>query len=285
MAVATLSRGSTSIDIPLQEEGGEILVSSSFGKPEVDIRNSGGTLDPRTSDRFSGLQNFELLGKLFDYETTHDLADLIKSASTDPLQLTIPSDVYEDEITVCPSAGSDSALGLNYPAGRKEIVDVSLTLTRVDPNVQGVGVDGQQAETPRASGSGPIEIQIGSTTVELPTSDLSLERSVGRPNDVVRRRPRQADPAYLVKPKVTSDVFGFSFETVENIPATLNAITENIFREQLGRGGVTIDFNGVLGLGAIEAIPVGSSPFRQVHQAGRGWVTVPQLELRRVFSQ
>ena len=285
MAVATLSRGSTSIDIPLQEEGGEILVSSSFGKPEIDIRNSGGTLDPRTSDRFSGLQNFELLGKLFDYETTHDLADLIKSASTDPLQLTIPSDVYEDEITVCPSAGSDSALGLNYPAGRKEIVDVSLTLTRVDPNVQGVGVDGQQAETPRASGSGPIEIQIGSTTVELPTSDLSLERSVGRPNDVVRRRPRQADPAYLVKPKVTSDVFGFSFETVENIPATLNAITENIFREQLGRGGVTIDFNGVLGLGAIEAIPVGSSPFRQVHQAGRGWVTVPQLELRRVFSQ
>ena len=282
MAVATLTRGNDSIEIPLQEEGGEILVSSSFGKNEVDIRRSGGTLDPRTNDRWSGLQNFELLGKLFDYETTHDLADLIKSASTDPLQLTIPTDLYEENITVCPSAGSDSALGLNYPAGRKKIVDVSLTLTRVDPNVQGVG--GQQAETPRASGSGPVQIRIGSRTVDLPTAGLSLERSVGRPNDVVRRRPSQADPAYLVKPKVTSDVFGFSFETVDNIPETLNAITENIFREQLARGGVTIDFNGVLGLGSIEAIPVGSSPFRQVHQAGRGWTTVPVLDFRRVFS-
>ena len=138
MAVATLARGNDSIEIPLQEEGGEILVSSSFGKNEVDIRRSGGTLDPRTNDRWSGLQNFEIAGKLFDYETSHDLADLIKSASTDPLELTIPSDLYEDDITVCPSAGSDSALGLSYPAGRRNIVDVSLTLTRVG-QVQGVG--------------------------------------------------------------------------------------------------------------------------------------------------
>ena len=282
MAVATLARGNDSIEIPLQEEGGEILVSSSFGKNEVDIRPSGGTLDPRTNDRWSGLQNFEIAGKLFDYETSHDLADLIKSASTDPLQLTIPTDLYEDNITVAPSAGSDSALGLSYPAGRRNIVDVSLTLTRVGP-VQGVG--GQQAQTPRDTGNGPVQIRVGSRTVDLPTAGLSLERSVGRPNDVVRRRPRQADPAYLVKPKVTSDVFTFAFETVDNIPATLNAITENIFRDQLGPGGVTIDFNGVLGLGAIEAIPVGSSPFRQVHQAGRGWVTVPTLEFRRILSQ
>ena len=220
--------------------------------------------------------------KFFDYGTSHDLADLIKSASTEPLELTIPSDLYDDNITVAPSAGSDSALGLSYPAGRRNIVDVSLTLTRVGL-VQGVG--GQQAQTPRDTGSGPVQIRIGSTSVDLPTAGLSLERSVGRPNDVVRRRPRQADPAYLVKPKVTSDVFTFAFETVDNIPATLNAITENIFRDQLGPGGVTIDFNGVLGLGAIEAIPVGSSPFRQVHQAGRGWVTVPTLEFRRILSQ
>lgn len=282
MAVATLTRGNDSIEIPLQEEGGEILVSSSFGKPEVDIRRSGGTLDPRTNDQWSGLQNFEIVGKFFDYDSSHDLADLIKSASTDPLELTIPSDLYDDSITVAPSAGSDSALGLNYPAGRRDIVDVSLTLTRVGP-VQGVG--GQQAQTPRASGSGPVQVRIAGTTVDLPTAGLSLERSVGRPNDVVRRVPSQPDPRYQVKPKVTSDVFTFEFETLDNIPETLNALTDNIFREQLGRGGVTIDFNGVLGLGAIEAIPVGSSPFRQVHQAGRGWVTVPTLEFRRILSQ
>ena len=282
MVNATLSRGGTSIDIPLVEEGGTLLVSSSFGKNEVDIRRSGGTLDPRVNDQWSGLQNFEIVGKFFDYGTSHDLADLIKSASTEPLELTIPGDLYEDNISVCPSAGSDSALGLSYPAGRRNIVDVSLTLTRVG-QVQGVGE--QQAQTPRASGSGPVQIRVGSRTVDLPTAGLSLERAVGRPNDVVRRRPRQADPRYQVKPKVTSDVFTFAFETLDNIPETLNAITENIFRDQLGRGGVTIDFNGVLGLGAIEAIPVGSSPFRQVHQAGRGWVTVPTLEFRRILSQ
>ena len=282
MAVATLTRGNDSIEIPLQEESGEILVSSTFGKPEVDIRQSGGTLNPRSQDQFSGLQNFEIVGKFFDYDTSHNLADLIKSASTEPLELTIPGDLYEDDITVCPSAGSDSALGLSYPAGRRNIVDVSLTLTRVGP-VQGVGE--QQAQTPRASGNGPVQIRIGSRTVDLPTAGLSLERAVGRPNDVVRRVPSQADPRYQVKPKVTSDVFTFAFETLDNIPQTLNAITENIFRDQLGRGGVTIDFNGVLGLGAIEAIPVGSSPFRQVHQAWRGWVTVPTLELRRFYSE
>ena len=79
MAVATLSRGSTSIDIPLQEEGGEILVAASFGKPNLNIRPSGGTLDPGVLDNWSGLQNFEIAGKLFDYETSHALADMIKA--------------------------------------------------------------------------------------------------------------------------------------------------------------------------------------------------------------
>ena len=282
MVNATLSRGQESIDIPLQEEGGEILLSATFGKPEVDVRESGGTLDPRTNDRFSSLQNFQLVGKLFDYDTAHDLVDMVKTASTDPLELSIPNPTYPDTVTVAPSAGSDTAVSVDFPAGRKDLVDVEATFTRVG-TVQG-SLE-QEASTPRASGSGPVQLQIGSTTVDLPTADLSLERTVGRPNDVVRRRPSAADPRYVVKPKVASDVFTFSWETLNDIPETLNAITDNIFRQQLGRSGVTVDFNGVLGLGEIEAVPLGSSPFRQVHQAGRGWVSVPTLELRRVFSQ
>ena len=281
MAVATLSRGGTSIDLPLVEESGEILVASTFGKPEVNVRESGGTLNPRINDRWSGIQTFEIVGKLFDYATTHDLADLLKSAATDPLELSLPGSVYPDPITVAPAAGQDTALTLSYPAGRKDLVDVTLSLTRVGDVV---GVGAQAAQTPRASGSGPVQVSAGGTTVDLPTADLSLERTVGRPNDVVRRQPSTADPRYEVKPKVTSDVFTFSFETLENIPATLNALTDNIFRAQLGRSGVTVDFNGRLGLGAIEAIPIGSSPFRQVQQAGRAWVTAPTLEFRRIFD-
>jgi len=281
MATATLSRGSTSIDIPLQEESGEILLSATFGKPEVDVRQSGGVINPRVNDRWSGLESYQLVGKLYDYQTTHDLADLIKSASTTPLELEIPNPSYPDVVTVAPAAGQDTALTLNYPAGQKNIVDVELSLTRVD-DVRGVG--DQQVTTPTATGNGPVQIRTGSRTVDLPTAGLSLERGVGRPNDAVRRVPSQPDPRYEVKNKVTNDVFTFSFETLEDIPETLNKLTDNIFREQLGRSGVTVDFNGVLGLGEIEAIPTGSSPFRQVHQAGQGWVSNPVLEFRRIYS-
>ena len=86
MVNATLSRGQESIDIPLQEEGGEILLSATFGKPELDVRESGGTILPRINDRWSGIQNFQLVGKLFDYDTAHDLVDMVKTASTDQLE-------------------------------------------------------------------------------------------------------------------------------------------------------------------------------------------------------
>ena len=256
-------------------------MSTSFGKPELEVRKSGGTLNPRINDRWSGLESYTLVGKLYDYQTTHDLADLVKSASTTPLELEIPLEEYPDVVRVAPSAGSDSALSLSYPASKRNNVDVDLTLTRVG-DVEGVG--SQSASTPTTTGTGPVEVRINGTTVELPTAGLSLERSVGRPNDAVRRVPSQSDPRYEVKTKVTNDVFTFAFETVENIPSTLNALTDNIFRSRLGRQGVVIDFNGVLGLGEIEGIPVGSSPFRQVHQAGQGWVVNPVLEFRRTYE-
>jgi hypothetical protein len=281
MASVTLSRGATSIDIPLVEESGEQLLSTTFGKPEVQVRQSGGTLNPRVQDQFSGLESFTLVGKLFDYQTSHDLADLVKSASTDPLELSIPLDEYPDTVTVAPAAGQDTALGLNYPAGRKNLVDVDLNLTRVGDVV---GIGSQQATTPTASGTGPVEVRVNGTTVELPTAGLSLERTVGRSNDAVRRVPSEPDPRYEVKAKVTSDVFTFSFETLENIPSTLNSLTDAVFRSQLGREGVTVDFNGVLGLGEIQAIPVGSGPFRQVHQSGQDWVINPELSFRRIFD-
>jgi hypothetical protein len=281
MSSVTLSRGGTSIDIPLLAESGTELLTSTFGKPEVQVRSSGGTLDPRIVDQWSGLQTFTLAGQLFDYDKARELADLVKSADTEPLTLAIPLDEYPDTVSVAPAASQDSALTLTFPSGRTDQVDVSLSLTRVG---QTLGSLTQQATTPTDTGSGPVELEISGTTVELPTAGLSLERTVGRPNDVVRRQPGVSDPRYIIKPKVTSDVFTFSFETVENIPSTLNTITDNIFRARLGRRGVTIRFNGVFGLGEIEALPIGSSPFRQIRQAGRGWVVNPELSFRRIFS-
>lgn len=280
MAVVTLSRGATSVDIELVEEAGEQLLATSFGKPGLNVHDNGGTINPRIQDRWSAMENYELRGKLYSYADAHALADLVKSASGTPLTLDIPGDIY-DSVNVAPGAGQDSALTLSFPSGRRDLVDVSLSLTRVG------SVDAaneQQATTPTASGTGPVEITAAGTTVQFPRADLSLERAVGRPNDVVTRRPGFSDPRYIAKAKVANDVFTLAFETVENIPATLNAITENVFREQLGRGGLVLDFNGLLGLGAFDAIPTGSSPFRQVHQAGKGWTTVPTFEFRRIYT-
>jgi len=281
MVSVTLSRGGTSIDIQLVEEGGEQLLSSTFGKPEVNVRESGGSLNPRVQDQWSGVENYQLVGRVFDYQTAHDLADLIKSAKSDPLELAIPLAEYPDTVTVAPGAGQEGALSLSFPSGKKNSVDVDLSLTRVGDVF---GSFTQQATTPTASGSGPVQLSVGGTTVDLPTADLSLERTVGRPNDVVRRQPQQSDPRYEVKPKVTNDVFSLSFQTVANIPSTLNTLTDNIFRSRLGRTGLTLKMNGVLGLGDIQCIPVGSGPFRQVHQSGKGWVINPVLELRRILN-
>jgi hypothetical protein len=116
---------------------------------------------------------------------------------------------------------------------------------------------------------------------------LSLSRSVGRPNDAVRRQSEQgkADPIYNVKNKVAADTFTLSFETVTDIPQVLGDLTDAIFRQRLGRRGLRVDFQGLAGLGEIRAIPIGSSPFRQVRQAGRKTVTVPTLEFRRILAQ
>jgi hypothetical protein len=286
MTDVTLSRAGTSVSFPLVEEGGEILAARTFGKPEVRVRSSGGSLNPRVQDNFSGLESVEVVGKIFDLSTAHDLADLIKSSSVDPLTVAIDAPEYPDTLRVAPAAGQASALSLEFPAGRKGLVNVDLSLTRVG-NVFGIG--GQTASTPRASGSGPVVVSVRREDIELPTADLSLSRTVGRPNDAVRRVPSRGQtetrqPRYQVKNKVAADSFSLSFETIENIPETLNALTDAIFRQQLGRKGLAVDFNGFAGLGKIRAIPIGSSPFRQVRQAGRRTVTTPTLEFRRILD-
>jgi hypothetical protein len=286
MTDVTLSRDGTSVSFPLVEEGGEILAARTFGKPEVQVRASGGTLNPRVNDNFSGLESLEVVGKIFDVSVAHDLADLIKSSSVEPLTVAIDAPEFPDTLRVAPAAGQASALSLEFPAGRKGLVNVDLSLTRVG-SIFGIG--GQTASTPRASGDGPVVIRVGTESVELPTADLSLSRTVGRPNDAVRRVPSRGQketrqPRYQVKNKVAADTFALAFETVENIPDTLNALTDAIFRQLLGRKGIGIDFNGLAGLGEIRAIPIGSSPFRQVRQAGRKTVTTPTLEFRRILD-
>ena len=63
----TLSRGSTSVSIPLVEESGEQLITKSLGKPNLRVEESGGTDFPRAQDQWSGLQNYSIVGRVFGF--------------------------------------------------------------------------------------------------------------------------------------------------------------------------------------------------------------------------
>jgi len=283
MVFVTLSRGTTSIDIPLLEENGTPLISGDYGKPNLNVQDGGGTLYPRTVDQWSQGLNYTLAGRINDYGTTHDLADLIASAENgNPLTLDIPLGEYDSPVDVVPSAGSDQALTLTYSPGQRGFVQVALNLSRVGNGVASVS---QSATTPRATGSGPVQVNVGMSTIDLPRTALSVERSVGRPKDVVRRvGGGQTYPNYFAKQKPVSDVFSLSFQTLEGIPSTFTSIVQEIFQTNLTRSGIGLDFNGIFGLGEVTVMPTGSAPFRQQRQAGDRSVVVPTFEFQRVFG-
>ena len=281
-AFATLSKGSTSVDIPLLEESGTPLVSSDLGKPEAELPRAGGSLFPRSLDNWSGVQNITLQGRFTGanaYDNATTLVDLIESdLANDTLTIDIDVPEYESDILVAPSAGSDQAVTVDYQPGRKNDVAVTLNLTRVG-RVQGTG--DRTATTPTATGTGPIELRALGNTVEIQT-DVSISRSAGRPNDVVRRQPNAEFPYYINKQKAISEVISLEFLLHNNPIQDLQNIGE-IFREQLGRESITLDFNGIYGLGEFSVLPVGSAPFRQARRAAyEGMSVVPTFDFERV---
>jgi len=279
--VVTLERGGTSIDIPLLAENGTPLFSGDYGKPNAEVRDGGGTVYPRVQDQWSQSLNYTLLGRINDYSTTHDLADLIGSTDGSSITLSHTLPEYDSPVEVVPSAGSDQAVTLSYPPGKRDFIEVSLNLSRVGSAVANVT---QEATTPRATGTGPVQINVGGTTIDLPNTDLSIERSVGRPKDVVRRTQATTYPNYIAKQKPVTDVFSLSFQTLDGIPGTFTDIVTEVFQTNLQRDGLGLDFNGLFGLGEVTVAPTGSAPFRQVRQAGNKAVTVPTFEFQRIFG-
>jgi len=280
MAEATLSRpGGASVSFPLVEEGGSTVYSRTLGKPEVSVFNQTQSLEPRAQDQFNALQTLNLAGRLFDYSDVIALADLLKSADGSGLTLDVDVPEHDDGMTVVPNAGQDTALSVTYPAGKTDNVSVELGLTRVSTVNNAVS---QSASTPTATGSGPITFTINGESVTCPTADLQVERAVGRPNDVARRSPADNWPRVYQQPKAAFDEFVFSFADVSTGQAVITQLSDLVFKQQLGRTGLEVDFQGFLGLGEFDAMPTGSSAFRETRLAGRGWAQVPAFSLRRI---
>lgn len=283
MATAVLSRNGTTVEFPLVESAGSPVVSTSYGKPNLKIQEAGHQ-QPRHIDQWSGLESYSLLGRFLSdsaYSDAIQLADLIKSnGNGNDLTLTLQGlDEYDTSMVVAPAAGQDVALALAYNPGRRDWVDVDLGLTRVNRTLGG---SDQPASTPTASGSGPITLSYGGTSVEL-SRGITVQRSVGRPNDTVRKSQSQ-HPNYYQRYATTFESFELSFEFGgSGVLSEVQDLVE-VFSQQLGRDALELSFNGLYGLGTFDVVPDGSTALRSVRRSGEeGVVVVPQVALRRVL--
>lgn len=282
MVDATLSRGSTSVSIPLLDSGGAPVIGVDHGKPNLEIQRTG-SLNPRHIDQYSGLESYTLLGRFTSstaYQDVITLADLIKSNSNgNDLELSIPLPEFNNPMIVAPAAGQQEAVSLEYLPGRRDWVDVDIGLTRVN---QTLGGGDQPATTPTASGTGPIELSYQGTSVAL-DREVTVSRAVGRPQSTVRRSSSSTHPNYYDKFKTAHDAFELAFETG---PGNLSKITDlvSMFNTQLGRKSLTLNFNGLYGMGSMNVVPAGSGALRHLRPAGeQGTKLVPKISLRRVI--
>lgn len=279
---ATLSQGNTSIDLPLLEESGEVLLSVDYGKPNLVTHDAGGFDFPRIQDQWSGSETYNLVGKFVGdsaYQDAIDLIDLIHDdGGGNPMQLSISAlNELDDPIDVAPAAEQDRAVDLNYQPGRKNVVDFDLGLSRIE-TVQ--GTYDRTFSTPTGSGTGPIQIRGGGKTVDLETG-VEVSRQAGRPNDVIRKN-QATYPRYLIKRKPVNDEFELRFWNTSNA-ATLTKRIADIFREQTERSGITLDFQGIYGMGEFDVIPSGSGALRHVRESGKEGVTIiPTVQLQRI---
>lgn len=277
MVDATLSRGGMSISLPVRDEAGTPLLARDFGKPNHGVESVNDP-DPRPKqDAQSGNETITITTQIHTYQTALELADLIKAHSGgEAITLDIPLGEYENSISTVPAVGQDEALTLAYPPGQGETINVDLSLSRVN-QVFGTN-SGFSADTPRASGSGPITLSSSSRSVVFERSQ-TVERSLGRPNSGTFARYSDY-PKVQDERKSSYDAFDISLTSIADSVQKVTAL-RNMFRKRRGRDTLTLDFNGLYGMGAFSVVPRGSGALRHVRIAGQAEdQTVPQIQLR-----
>jgi hypothetical protein len=271
------------------QESGTPLFSVDIGKPELSTYESG-ELNPRFNDSRSGLENYTITAQLRGLSAYSDaitLANIIKSRTGNGAELTvslsgtdIPSAYPTSATTVAPAAEQERALELTYAPGRRNVVDVELSLTRVN-SVRGTA--NQAATTPTASGSGPTQLTDGTTTVSM-DKGIAITRTVGRPNSTIRSSTSQ-HPNYIDHRKTAYDAFDIEFQLTDNAQTKVVNLARNLIQPQLGVSPLTLDFQGLFGMGAFDVIPSGSQSLRYQRIAGQKSIeNTPTLSLRRTFA-
>ena len=281
----------TSLTFPIMQESDKPVFSVDYGKPNLNVYEHG-ELHPRIQESRSRLEQYRIVSQLIGDSAYNDaivLADMILSRTGgdgNELVLSVSGnnlpEVYPtDEQIVSPAAEQASALKLTYSPGRKNVVDVELTLTAIE-NVRGDA--NQEAVTPFATGDGPVTLSRDNASIDL-TGDLAITRAVGRPNSNIRTTTRPL-PSYTDRRKSVSDTFDLDMELFVDGPERATTLARDIVRPILGKDSLTLDFNGLFNMGAFNVVPDGSQALRLSRVAGRADIDdVSTLKLKRVQNE
>lgn len=286
MADAILSRGATSVTIPILETDGGLAVARDVGKPAANERDVGRE-DPLVIDNMSAGDSFTVVGLLHGapaYTDAKTLAEeLIKPrATTDtPLQLDLSDLPGRGTYDVAPV--TESAATLTYSPGRQQMVGVQLSLSVVGSTIGGE----QQAQSTLTSDAGSgVKLERDGTSVTFDT-DVGLTRKVGRPQSQLLPRPADL-PTFIDKNDPATDVFELSAELSGAFAASdAQTLEETIIRQRLGFETLQLHFlDNEFGLDAYDVVAKGSAALRTTFDSGEtGHVGVPTLTLQAVDNQ
>lgn len=282
MPDAVLSRDGTSVTIPILAGGGSLAIARDTGKPTASLP-AVGRENPRSQDFQNAGESFVVQGLLSGanaYSGAKTLAeDLIKPRATTntPLQLDLSALPSHTTYDVAPV--TDSALTLTYAPGSKQLVAVQLAVSVVRRTIGGSQTSGSTG-TPDAGTGIKLERPGTSESVTL-TDDLTVTRTVGRPNGKLQPSP-SARPIYIDQNKPAVDEWEISASNVPEADGV--ALAEDLVRDRLGQESLELHFLGnLLGLDQYDVFPAGSQAVRYTFQAGAtGFVNVPTLKLRTV---
>ncbi|MDX1746343.1 MAG: hypothetical protein R3324_10430, partial [Halobacteriales archaeon] len=240
----------------IYERAGALHVARDVGKPEGSLYRTGGDA-PRFTDNRAGLELFTVVGQLTGsgaYADARTLAEDIVRPHSGGTNATLDlSDVVGLGIYDVAFIG-EAPVRLGYERGQGEWVSVQLTAARVDNTIGGstLGDAGSAG-----SGSGPVTLARGSGSALTLADNLEMERAVGRPATQLRY---DADslPYAVDRLRAYSDVFTLSGLWRTSAGATQATLVDAILKPRLGYGTLTLDFNGMYGLGSYSVAPVGS---------------------------
>lgn len=279
MISVTVSRKSTSVDVNLHGEAGDLSFARDIGKPHQKFHDLGKE-DPEHRDDWSAQVRYVLTGRVSSYSDAQTLAEtLVKQRTPDddsPLQVDLSS-LPQYSGTVDVAADQESSLELTYLPGTRNDVEVRLNVVEIGDTIGGSSQT-QQSNSPD-SGSG-IKLERGSSSVTF-SNAVTVTRTVGRPNQNIHRRPGTALPKLYDKNAPAFDVFEIS---TRNLSASeRNTLEESIVQPVLGTNTCTLHFQSNLyGLDAYNVVPSGSQALRTTHSSGVIQVEAPTIKLRTV---